>query len=112
MDLVGLHALHLIWTDFREDKHESIVFKDALFKHIYQLYFKGCPGGGSGRPFSFAIQEFWLGFGPDPGGNLILVFIVTLSTAGINPAPLCCPYSVLRGPRRAPGDPERIPFDK
>ncbi len=44
------------------------------------------PGGGSGRPSSFGDRQFWLGFGPDPGGNLFLILIVTSSTAGTRPA--------------------------
>ncbi len=41
------------------------------------------PGGGSGRPTSFKHRHFWPGFGPDPGCNLISIFILTLSTAGV-----------------------------
>ena len=41
-------------------------------------------GGGSGRPCSFKHRLFWSGVGPDPGGNLFLIVISTLSTAGIS----------------------------
>jgi hypothetical protein len=42
----------------------------------------GESGGRSGLTFSLGDQCIWADFGPDLGCNLLLIFILTLSTAG------------------------------
>jgi hypothetical protein len=41
----------------------------------------GGPGGGSGLTFSRGNQWFLVDSGPDPGGNVFLIFILALSAA-------------------------------
>ncbi len=57
--------------------------ESTIKKYSFILILAAPPGGGSGRPFPFEIQQWLPSFGPDPGGNAILIFMLTLSAAGV-----------------------------
>ncbi len=55
-----------------------VVLKDAFYLYLgWPL-----PWGGSSQPFLFGCRQVWPGFGSDPGSNLILILISTLSKIG------------------------------
>ena len=62
---------------------DPAVFKNAFSFFLVRPPRGGC-GGGSGLSFSYGDRGFGADSGPDPWGNLILVFILALNKAVMN----------------------------
>ncbi len=61
---------------------DTAVFEDA-FCFVLVSPPPGGSGGGSGLTLSFGNRGFWADSGPDPGGDLFVMFILVLSAAGM-----------------------------